>query len=160
MAERRMFSKSVVNNDTFLDLPPIVRCLYFQLCIEADDDGFNDKAKSTARMIGATSKDLDQLIDYGFIIRFPNGVVVDAYWLRNNSIRKDRYKPTIYKEEFAMLELTKDGTYKLKNTEENQESIATKSSDKPSDRAVETNCQPNKENVETNGQPNWQPRLG
>lgn len=153
MAERRMFSKSVVNNDTFLDLPPIVRCLYFQLCIEADDDGFNDKAKSTVRMIGATSKDLDQLIDYGFIIRFPNGVVVDAYWLRNNFIRKDRYKPTIYKEEFAMLELTKDGTYKLKNTEENQESIATKSSDKPSDRAIETNCQPNKENVETNGQP-------
>lgn len=153
MAERRMFSKSVVNNDTFLDLPPIVRCLYFQLCIEADDDGFNDKAKSTARMIGATSKDLDQLIDYGFIIRFPNGVVVDAYWLRNNSIRKDRYKPTIYKEEFAMLELTKDGTYKLKNTEENQESIATKSSEKPSDRAIETNCQPNKENVETNGKP-------
>lgn len=136
MAERRMFSKSVVNNDTFLDLPPIVRCLYFQLCIEADDDGFNDKVNATIRMIGASSKDMDRLIDSGFIIRFQNGTIVDTFWRRNNLIKKDRYRKTVHQEEFAMLELTNDGMYKLKDDVKTE----LKNICEPRQEAVGPNC--------------------
>lgn len=136
MAERRMFSKSVINSDAFLDLPPSSRCLYFQLCMDADDDGFNDKVNATIRMIGASSKDMDRLIDSGFIIRFQNGTIVDTFWRRNNLIKKDRYRKTVHQEEFAMLELTNDGMYKLKDDVKTE----LKNICEPRQEAVGPNC--------------------
>ena len=40
MAERRMFAKTIVLSDAFLDLPLGSRCLYYTLGMLADDDGF------------------------------------------------------------------------------------------------------------------------
>ena len=40
MAERRMFAKTIVLSDAFLDMPPTARCLYFTLGMLSDDDGF------------------------------------------------------------------------------------------------------------------------
>ena len=40
MAERRMFAKTIVTSDAFLDMPLSARCLYFTLGMLADDDGF------------------------------------------------------------------------------------------------------------------------
>lgn len=39
MAERRMFAKTIVTSDEFLDMPATARCLYFTLGMFADDDG-------------------------------------------------------------------------------------------------------------------------
>ena len=38
MAERRMFAKTIVLSDAFLDMPMSARCLYFTLGMLADDD--------------------------------------------------------------------------------------------------------------------------
>ena len=40
MANRRMFSKDVVETDKFLNMPLTSQALYFHLGMEADDDGF------------------------------------------------------------------------------------------------------------------------
>ena len=40
MANRRMFSLSVVDTDKFLEMPATTQLLYFHLGMRADDDGF------------------------------------------------------------------------------------------------------------------------
>lgn len=56
MAERRMFSKTVIDSDTFLDMPPTTQNLYFHLSMRADDDGFVNNPKKIQRMVGANEE--------------------------------------------------------------------------------------------------------
>ena len=45
MAERRMFSKTVIDSDVFSDMPLTTQALYFHLGMRADDDGFVNNPK-------------------------------------------------------------------------------------------------------------------
>lgn len=113
MAERRMFSKTIIDSDMFLDMPTSSRLLYFDLSMRADDDGFVNSPKKIIRMTGASQDDLKLLIAKNFIIPFESGVVVIKHWKIHNYIRNDRYKPTICQEEKAMLEETASKEYVL-----------------------------------------------
>lgn len=110
MAERRMFAKSIIDSDMFLDMPLSAQALYFHLSMRADDDGFINNPKRVQRMIGANDDDFKLLIAKQFIIPFDSGIVVIKHWRLHNYIQKDRYKPTIYSEEKATLSLA-DGVY-------------------------------------------------
>lgn len=112
MAERRMFSKSVIRTDKFIDMPLSAQALYLHLSMEADDDGFITSAKMVQRSIGASEDDMKLLIVKGFIIPFESGVVVIAHWKKSNYIQKDRYKPTTMIQERAMIVLEND-VYRL-----------------------------------------------
>ena len=111
MAERRMFAKSIVTSDAFLDLPMSARCLYFTLGMFCDDDGFCNQPKSIMRQVGATADDMNILIAKKFLIVFDNGVIVIKHWRIHNYIRSDRYHETNYKEEKAQLSLDENGAY-------------------------------------------------
>lgn len=98
MALKRMFSRSVLRADGFLDLPASAQMLYVQLCLEADDDGIIDTAKSVMRMVGAGAEDLKCLVEEGFLLYAePERVYVARHWKVNNQIQKDRYHPSVYK---------------------------------------------------------------
>lgn len=116
MAERRMFSKAIIDSDMFLEMPLSTQALYFHLSMQADDDGFLNNARKVQRIIGASDDDLKLLILKGFVISFEGGIVVVKHWRMNNYIRKDRYTPTIYQEEYAMLEIKDNGLYTLPAT--------------------------------------------
>ena len=116
MAERRMFSKTVIDSDDFLEMPASCQLLYFYLALHADDDGFVNKPRSLARLTGGQEQDLQLLTHRGFIIGFDSGVVVIRHWKMHNTIRKDTYNPTKYARERAMLELDGCGSYYLKET--------------------------------------------
>lgn len=116
MAERRMFSKTIVDSDAFLDMPLSTQALYFHLSMRADDDGFLNNTKRIQRLIGATDDDLKLLIMKRFVIPFEDGIVVIKHWRMNNYLRKDRYTQTIYQEELAMLSVKEDGSYTLAET--------------------------------------------
>lgn len=103
MAKKRMFHRDVVCSDSFLDLPHSAQCLYYQLGMHADDDGFIGSPKGIQRMAGAGVSDLEELINAGFLRRFPSGVVAIEHWRVNNQIKKDRYTPTGYIEEFQSM---------------------------------------------------------
>jgi len=105
MAERRMFSKKVVCCDAFLDMPVEAQCLYFQLGMVADDDGFINNTMSTARMCGFGKAEVSTLINNGFLIHFDSGVDVLRHWKLCNYIQSDRYKPTEFKAEKNSLRL-------------------------------------------------------
>ena len=116
MAERRMFAKTIIDSDAFIDMPVTSRLLYYDLAMRADDDGFVNSPKKIMRMIGASQDDLSVLITKKFIIPFDNGVVVIKHWRIHNYIQKDRYKPTKYEEEKSMLTLKENGAYSLDTT--------------------------------------------
>lgn len=103
MAERRMFAKTIIDSDAFLDMPLSTQALYFHLSMRADDDGFINNPKKIQRMIGGSDDDLKLLIAKRFIIPFESGIVVIKHWKIHNYIQKDRYKPTIYQEEKSKL---------------------------------------------------------
>lgn len=114
MAERRMFAKTIIDSDAFLDMPITARLLYYDLAMRADDDGFVNSPKKIMRMIGASQDDLMILAGRKFIIPFDNGIVVIKHWRIHNYIRKDTYNETPYKEQKALLELDEKNAYTLR----------------------------------------------
>lgn len=111
MAERRMFAKTIVLSDAFLDMPMGARCLYFTLGMFADDDGFVNSPKSIMRQIGAAEDDLNVLVARKFILPFESGIIVIKHWRINNYLRNDRYNATKYIEEKKELVVEENGSY-------------------------------------------------
>lgn len=134
MAEKRMFTQKITDSDAFLDMPLSTQALYFHLNMMADDDGFINNPKRIQRTIGASEDDLKLLIAKRFVICFENGVIVIKHWLMHNTLRKDRYKPTQYQEQFAMLSVKANNAY----TEKRPESMATYW--QPSGNQMEPQC--------------------
>ena len=70
MAERRMFAKTIIDSDAFLDMPLSTQALYFHLSMRADDDGFINNPNRIIRMINANNDDLRVLITKRFVLVF------------------------------------------------------------------------------------------
>ena len=111
MAEKRMFAKSIVLTDAFLDMPMSSRCLYFTLGMLADDDGFIGSPKSIMRQCGASEDDMKILLEKRYVLSFESGVIVIKHWRINNYLRSDRYQPSTYIEEKDTLTLDQKGAY-------------------------------------------------
>ena len=117
MAERRMFAKTIIDSDAFLDMPLSAQALYFHLSMRADDDGFINNPKKIQRVVGASDDDIRLLIMKRFIITFESGVIVIKHWKIHNYIRSDRYKPTIYEDEKSRLTEKENKVYtEIENT--------------------------------------------
>lgn len=112
MANKRMFSREVVESDSFLDMGVGSRCLYYDLGMQADSKGFVTP-KKVMRMTGATVDDLNVLIAKHFVIPFESGVVVITHWNVHNNIRLTREAPSQYEKELGFLIEGKDKQYKL-----------------------------------------------
>ena len=113
MAERRMFSKRVTDSDAFIEMPSATQALYFHLNQAADDDGFNNQIQVAMMKSHASADDLKILLMKRFIIRFESGVIVIKHWRMHNTLRKDRYTPTSFQEEFSRLGIKENQSYAL-----------------------------------------------
>lgn len=111
-AERRMFSKTIIDSDLFLDMPQSTQLLYFHLSMRADDDGFINNPKKIMRMVNCSEDDMKILIAKRFIIPFESGIVVIRHWKIHNYIRSDRYKPSTC-EEKNLVETDKNMVYQM-----------------------------------------------
>lgn len=111
MAERRMFTQKITEADNFTALPPTTQCLYFHLCMNADDDGFSNKIRQAMFNAHADQNDFEMLVQKRFILPFDSGVIVIKHWRMHNLIRSDRYHETDYLEEKATLILKENGVY-------------------------------------------------
>lgn len=116
MAERRMFAKTIIDSDAFLDMPLSAQSLYFHLAMRADDDGFINNPKKIQRMIGASEDDCKLLIAKQFVLIFDTGVIVIRHWKLHNYIQKDRYKETMFLQEKQLIESQDNGVYEMKTT--------------------------------------------
>lgn len=111
MAERRMFAKSIIDSDVFLDMPLSTQALYFHLSMRADDEGFINNPKKIMRMIGASQNELEILLAKRYLLIFDSGVVVIKHWRIHNYIQKDRFKETLYKEEKSEIMIKENKSY-------------------------------------------------
>ena len=113
MAERRMFSKKITDSDSFIELSAAAQALYFHLNQGADDDGFTNQVQEAMWKSHASVDDLKVLLAKNFIIRFESGIIVIKHWRMHNTLRKDRYTPTNFQEEFKLLGLKETKAYTL-----------------------------------------------
>ena len=111
MAEKRMFARSLIDSDAFLEMTLSAQALYFHLNMRADDDGFINNPKRITDYVGAAADDLKLLLAKRFIIAFDSGVIVIRHWRMHNTLKSDRYHPTNYQEEFATLCLDGNKAY-------------------------------------------------
>ena len=124
MAQRRMFSLSVVDTDRFLDMPSSAQALYFHFGMRADDEGFVSSPRKITGVAGCAADDLKLLIAKGFIIPFESGVCVITDWKQNNYLRSDRYTETIFKAEKALLSSDENSPYVVGIPDVNQMSTS------------------------------------
>lgn len=115
MAQKRMFSLSVVDTDRFLEMPVSAQALYFHLGMHGDDDGFVASPRKIARSVGCNLDDLRLLAQKNFIIPFESGVIVIVDWNINNTLKNDRYNPTTHQAEKELLIATTGGAYVKKS---------------------------------------------
>ena len=111
VAERRMFAKTIIDSDAFLDMSTSAQALYFHLAMRADDDGFVNNPKKIQKIVGAADDDVKVLMAKRFIIGFESGVIVIKHWKIHNYIQKDRYKPTMYQTEKNQLSIKGNNGY-------------------------------------------------
>ena len=116
MAEKRMFAKTIIDSDLFLDMPVTAQLLYFHLCMRADDDGFINNPKRIMRDVRCSDDDMKMLIAKDYVIPFESGVIVIKHWRLHNYIQKDRYKPSLCDEK-NLLTTNKNKVYERMDTE-------------------------------------------
>jgi len=154
MAERRMFSKSVVESDNFLDMPAEAQALYFHLNMAADDYGFCDNPRSIMRACSASNDTMKLLIAKKFVISFEKKdgfIVVVKHWRINNYIREDRKHETKYKELMRELYYDENNSYSTNPDGGHIPCVANQ---------LSTNCQPTDCQPADTRQASDIPRLG
>lgn len=111
MAEKRMLTKKITDDDHFQNLSSSAQALYLHLTLSADDDGFCNQVNASMFKAHASVQDLEALLAARYLIQFENGVIVIKHWRMANALRKDRYTPTVFQEELARLKLKENGAY-------------------------------------------------
>lgn len=151
MADRRMFSKQIIDSDAFIDLPVGAKLLYYDLGVRADDDGFVNSPKKVMRISGATQEDFNILVERKFILEFESGVIAIKHWFIHNNIRKDRYHATNYKEEKAQLSFDENNAYtrtpqpkteKTENSATKNQDLDNQKTEKPENVATKKAVEP------------------
>lgn len=113
MADRRMFTKKVTDDDNFMSLSSSAQALYLHLSMSADDDGFSNQVSVSMFKAHASVQDLESLLSKRYIYQFDNGVIVIKHWRMANALRKDRYTPTAFQEELSQLGIKENGAYTM-----------------------------------------------
>ena len=106
-----MFTKKVTDDDRFSNLSSSAQALYLHLTMSADDDGFCNQVSVAMFKAHASVQDLEALITARYLIRFDSGVIVIKHWRMANALRKDRYTPTSFQDELALLTIKENGSY-------------------------------------------------
>lgn len=96
MAVKRMMNTNIINTDEFLGMPMSARLLYYDFCMRGDDDGFIDSPQRIMKMNGCSQDDLKVLVTKKYVIPCENGIFVITHWFVHNTIRRDRYNPTMH----------------------------------------------------------------
>lgn len=124
MAVKRMMNTNIINTDEFLSMPMSARLLYYDFCMRGDDDGFVDSPKRILKLTGCTDDDLKILVAKKYVLPCNNSLFVITHWFIHNTIRRDRYTPTMYVEERNKLKFV-DKVYQKTNDEPVGNQLAT-----------------------------------
>lgn len=111
MASRRMFADIIVRSDAFLRQPASTRCLYYDLMMETDDEGFVNNPDTVIRISNATKNDLKRLISNGFIYRINIGLILIRHFKTQNSIQPSKKKTSKFANHLKKYQLDDVNAY-------------------------------------------------
>lgn len=106
-----MFSKDVVCTEWFTDMPATTQALYYQLSMEADDDGFVTNTRMAIFNSHASADDLSILVAKNYVIPMEDKLYLIKHWRQNNYIRTDRYTKSDFSDRLAQFATKEDGSY-------------------------------------------------
>ncbi len=110
MGERRMLSRAIVRSDAFCALEPKAQLLFYHLVMDADDDGVVGSIRIAQADARAGYAEMKALEAAKFILPIGKVYAIKHWWCMN-TLRKDRYRPSTYQDELALLERKPDGSY-------------------------------------------------
>ena len=87
MAERRMFAKTIIDSDAFIDMPLSTQALYFHLSMRADDDGFVGNWKKILLFTGLKEDDMKKLAEAMDLVLSKNILELDEKAFEENKKR-------------------------------------------------------------------------
>lgn len=111
MANRRMFSRMILEKDSFYRMPPHAQMLYVHLCMAADDEGFVAEMDKIRRQQRARTDHVEMLVQEGLIYRFPGEIYLILHWRCSNYIRRGRGIMTLYREKRERVYIRPDDSY-------------------------------------------------
>ena len=135
-------SPDVTLSYAFKSMTPVQQLTYHDLGNFADDDGFVDNPTVAMMMNGADGADLSELTSRGYLVAFEDGVVLINHWKVSNSIRKDRYRPSLYHARLAGMNMEPGLPYRPDLFTEVGHLPAVTTNCQPDDNQMATNCQP------------------
>ena len=91
MTAGRMFSKAMIDSDTFLVMPLSAQALYFHLSMRTDGDGFVSSPRKIQRMIGADDDDMKMLVAKQLIVPSEGGVIVRSHCFLHKQMSHEQY---------------------------------------------------------------------
>ncbi len=107
MAQRRMLSKKIITNKYFMVLSMLAQRLYMILVVLADDRGYVDGVLTILRTYRATKKELNQLIESGFLLDRGDQLVLITHWCVQNKLADVRLSETEHSDDFENIYLDK-----------------------------------------------------
>lgn len=116
IAEKRMFSRSLLESDGFISLSIAARLAYLHLALCAADDGFVIAAKTTLRHIEVEDDVLSELLDGDYLIDFNDGIYLIKHWHVHNQIQKNRYTPSRHSRLLRGFRVDSTGAYRLRRS--------------------------------------------
>lgn len=119
MSTRRMISSKVCGSEAFLRLQPRAQAMYIQLVLNADADGFVDSALPARRAAGGP-KSFQSLVEAGFLLELPGGVVLIRHWLQANSMPRRFSASCNYPALAEQIYVLPDKTYSLTPAKDSQ----------------------------------------
>ena len=96
MAERRMFAKTIIDSDAFMELSKDAKLLYFFLGMVAYDKGIVINAKKTAEFHNIDTVAIVELVENKYLIEEEDGHYRIVHWYENNGIGETAKKRNNY----------------------------------------------------------------
>lgn len=111
-----MFCRSILESDAFMDMPAESQMLYVHLSMAADDDGFVSNPRMILRFCGASDDSMKLLLSKRFVLSLEAGdgfALLIRHWRMHNCIKKDRYRPSVFRHLLRELYYDENRAYTL-----------------------------------------------
>lgn len=151
MATRRMISGDVIGRDDFIALSGDAKWLYFYCLINTDDYGLFQGMGGILRFTETTDKELQELLQSGFIKKLSDKVYVIMDFHVMNDLGGKKGDP-VFPDELELLQYRKKTRYRLKDEARGDEEIDIYSNvpmtRREYDRQITKYGTPSEENIE------------
>lgn len=112
---KRMVSSVVMEYPRFIRLKALPKLLYIYMCLYTDEYGVCAEIEKALLYSGAKRKDLESLIDNGYVMDFGDDIYLIKHFPMFNTFRKDRMKPCRFQEQLDRVHINDNKVYSWKD---------------------------------------------